>query len=226
MGSTLQIGSDFEAAKVEVIGAMVYPRDERLRAAYTLRNAWSRRIGSDPGATASAGEVQTLLDLPSRRELSDEADKGTKTGLAAGDLLGLIYEQSRMGAPEPSMRAAQRRYADWALGKKYGKKYGGGEALKYSTGQLLRFFDEAAPSAHLWAAFRLLKHKTAGGERPLTALTAFEPQDLPLLLGVARAVQDFAETFIPKRSKSAKAIVSGAELHRVPDHIERIELKF
>ena len=219
MGSTLQIGSDFEAAKVEVIGAMVYPRDERLRAAYTLRNAWSRRLGGDPGAIASTDEVQALLDLPSRRELRLEADKGVRTGTVAGDLLGLIYEQSRLGASEPSMRAAHRRYTVWALGKKYGD----GEALKYSTGQLHRFFDEAAPSAHLWAAFRLLKHKTAGGER---YRTAFEPQNLLYLLGVARSIQDFAETFIPKRSKSAKPIVSGAELHRVADHIERIELKF
>ena len=219
MGSTLKIGPDFEAAKVEVIGAMLYPRDERLRAAYTLRNAWSRRLGSDLDATASAGEVQTLLDLPSRQELNIEADQGVKTGTVAGDLLALIYEQSRKGAPEPSMRAAHRRYTAWAVGKKYGD----GEALKYSPGQLHRFFDAAAPSAHLWASLRLLKKITDRGE---SYRTAFEPHGLLYLLGVARSVQDFAETFIPKRSKSAKPIVSGDEMHRVPDRIKPIELEF
>ena len=219
MGTTLKIGSDFEAAKVEVIGAMLYPQDERLRAAYTLRNAWSRQIGSDQGAIASAGEIQALLNLPSRHELSDEAEKGVKTGTVAGDLLALIYEQSRIGAPEPSMRAAHRRYSGWAIGKKYGDD----EALKYSTGQLHRFFNAAAPSVHLWAGFTLLKNISDDGER---YRTAFEPQGLPFLLGIARSVQDFAETFIPKRSKSAEPIVSGIELHRIPDHIEPIDLEF
>jgi hypothetical protein len=218
MGSTLKIGSDFEIAKVEVIGAMLYPRDERLRAAYTTRNAWSRRIGSDLNTTASAVEVQTLLDLPSRRELSDAADKGVKTGTVAGDLLALIYEQWRMGAPEPSMRDALERYPKWSIGKKYGD----GEPLKYSDMQLRRFFEASCPSAHLWAAHRLLQRITDDGE---SYRTAFDPEGLPILLGVARSVQDFAGSFTPKRTKPAKPIVDGANLHRVPDHIEAIELE-
>lgn len=218
MGSTLKIGPDFEAAKVEVIGAMLYPRDERLRAAYKLRNAWSRRIGSDPGATASAGEVQTLLDLPSRRELSDGADEGVKTGTVAGDLLALIYEQSRIGSPEPSLRDALKRYQQWAIGRKYGD----GEPLKYSDMQLRRYFHTSSPSAHLWAGLRLLKRFKDCGK---SYRTAFEPQGLPLLLGVARSVQDFAECFIPQRTKPPKPIVCDADLHRVPDHIGAIELE-
>ena len=218
MGSTLQIGSDFEAAKVEVIGAMVYPRDERLRAAYTLRNAWSRRLGGDPGAIASTDEVQALLDLPSRRELRLEADKGVRTGTVAGDLLALIYEQSRIGAPEPSMRSALKRYAKWSIGKKYGD----GGLLKYSDGQLRDYFCASSPSAHLWAGFRLLKIIEDEGA---SYRTAFEPQGLPLLLGIARSVQDFAESFVPKRTKPAKPIVNGADLHRVPNNIDAIELK-
>jgi hypothetical protein len=219
MPSWLEIGPDFEAAKAEVIGAMLYPRDERLRYAYTLRNAWARRIESDPTVTATAAEIQMLIDLPSRRELQTEAEQGIKTGSASGDLLALIYEQWRLGAPEPSMRAAHRRYTDWAVGKKYGD----GESLKYSTGQLLRYFDAATPSAHLWAGYRLLKSIPDGGER---YRTAFQPHGLPWLLGVARSVQDFAESFIPKRTRPAKPILAGADLHRVPDCIEPIELEF
>jgi hypothetical protein len=218
MGSSLSIGPDFEAAKVEVIGAMLYPRDDRLRTAYKLRNAWSRRVASDKGATASAGEIQTLLDLPSRRELSTEADKGVKTGTVAGDLLALIYEQSCIGAPEPSMRDALKRYPEWAIGRTYGD----GEPLKYSDMQLRRYFRASSPSAHLWAGFRLLKCIKDGGE---SYRQAFEPQGLPLLLGVARSVQDFAECFIPKRTKPTKPIVCGTDLHRVPDHIGAIELE-
>lgn len=219
MGSTLSIGPDFEAARLEVIGAMLYPQDERLRAAYTLRSTWSRRIGIDLGASASAGEIQALLDLPSRRELSDEADKGVKTGTVAGDLLALIYEQSRTGAPEPSMRSSLKRYAEWSIGKQYGD----GGPLKYSDAQLRAYFCVSSPSAHLWAGLRLLKTIKDDGEG---YRTAFHPEGLPLLLGVARSVQDFAESFIPKRTKPAKPIVNGGDLHRVPDHIQPVELEF
>ncbi len=219
MGSILEIGSDFDTAKVTVIGAMLFPRDERLRAGYALRNEWARRIGREASVAAKADEIQALLELPSRQELQVEAEKGVRRGTVAGDLLALIYEQSRRGAPEPSMRAAHRRYTAWALGKRYGD----GKSLKYSTGQLHRFFEEATPSAHLWAGLRLLQDIKDGGE---SYRTAFEPQGLPLLLGVARSVQHFAEYFIPKRTKPAKPIVSGAELHRIPGHIEPIELPF
>jgi hypothetical protein len=219
MASWLEIGQDFEAAKVEVIGAMLYPRDDRLRYAYALRNAWARRTGSDASVTATAGEVQELLDLPSRRELQIEAENGIKVGTVAGDLLALIYEQWRQKLPEPSMRAALLHYPKWSIGKKYGD----GEALKYSDMQLRRYFQEATPAAHLWAGYRLLKNIKDDGE---ACRAAFEPQGLPLLLGVARSVQDFAESFIPKRTKPAKPIVPGDEMHRVPEHIGPIELDF
>lgn len=218
MGSTLKIGSDFEIAKVEVIGAMLYPQDERFQTAYKLRNGWSRRIGSDRGATASAGEIQALLDLPSRRELSDAAEKGVKTGTVAGDLLALIYEQWRVGAPKPSLRDALKMYPKWSMGKRYGD----GEPLKYSDMQLRRFFATSSPSAHLWAAHRLMKSINDDGE---SYRSAFDPKGLPFMLGVARSVQDFAESFIPKRTKPAKSIVNGGDLHRVPDHIQPIQLE-
>ena len=219
MGSTLKIGSDLEAAKIEVIGAMLYPCDERLRSAYTVRNAWARRVGGDLSATASACDIQALLDLPSRRELSVEAGKGVKTGTVAGDLLALIYEQWCIGAPEPSMRDALERYPKWSIGKRYGD----GEPLKYSDMQLRRYFAASSPSAHLWAGYRLLQTIQDDGE---SYRTAFDPEGLPFLLGVARSVQDFAESFIPKRTKPPKPIVNGASLHRVPDHVGAIELDF
>lgn len=218
MGSTLKIGPDFEIARIEVLGAMLYPRNEALRAAYKLRNGWSRRIGSDQGATAAAGEIQVLLDLPSRRELSDAANKGVKSGTVAGDLLALIYEQWCIGASEPSMRDALERYPKWSMGKKYGD----GEPLKYSDMQLRRFFVASSPSAHLWAAHRLLQRIKDDGE---SYRAAFDPEGLPFLLGVARSVQGFAASFIPKRTKPAKPIINGGDLHRVPDHIHAIELE-
>ena len=219
MGSTLEVGLDLEAAKVTVIGAMLFPRGERLRAGYVLRNEWERRIKADPSIVATTAEIQALLDLPSRNELQVEAEMGVRRGTVAGDLLALIYEQSRRGDPEPSMRAAHRRYTSWAIGKKYGDS----KSLKYSSGQLHRFFEEAAPSAHLWAAFRLLQNINDGG---VSYRSAFEPNGLPLFLGVARSVEYFAANFIPKRTRPAKPVLDGSNLHRVPFHIKPIDLDF
>lgn len=219
MGSTLKLGSDFETMKVEVIGAMVYPRDQRLRTGYAERNAWSRRVTHDPSAIATAPEIQSLLELPSRRELSKEADRGVKTGTVAGDLLGLMYGQAKCGAPEPSLRAALLHYRGWAPGKRYRD----GEALKYSDGQLRTYFQASAPAAHLWAALSLLRNLKDDGE---SYRAAFQPEGLDFLLGVARSVQDFAETFTPKRTKPAKPVICGTDLHKIPDHIEAVELDF
>lgn len=217
MGSTLDIGSDFETAKAEVIAAMHFPRDERLRTAYKLRNAWARRAASDPDTTASAGEIRELLDLPSRQEVKDAADEGIKAGTVAGDVLAVIYEQWRIDAPEPSMRAGLKRYTEWAIGKTYGDA----TPLKRSLQTLRLRFDAASPSAHLWAALRLMKTIPDDDQ---SYRDAFTPTGLPILLGVARAVQDFAESFIPKRTKPAKPIINGQDMHRVPKHIAPLRL--
>ena len=117
------------------------------------------------------------------------------------------------------MRKALCQYRKFALGKKYGD----GEALKYSYMQLRVYFEAAAPSAHLWAAYRLLKIIKDRGKAYKTAFTA---EGMPLLLGVAKELQDFAITYIPKGTKPAKPIIGVQDMLLLPETIAPLKLPF
>jgi len=213
MSVTLSITTDFESTQAEVMSAMLFPRNDAYRVGYCIRNRWEGRLQLGDQITAGTSDVQTLLNLPSREEFSVAAESGTKRGNVAGDLLNLVYQDWRLNKPEPSLRAALRDYPKWSLGKTYGD----GSALLYSNQQLRRYFADAEPAAHLWAAFRLLN---CAKERD-----AFTPAVLPLLLGVARDIQDFATTFIPKRTKPAKPVIDADTLLLIPGHVQPIQLE-
>ena len=213
----LPISSDYEATKTVVIGAMLFPRDADLQVSYSLRNRWAPLTTHDATHTISSADLRDLLNSASRQELSEAASDGTKRGTVAGDLLCLIYEQSQCGKPWPSMRAALVQYREFAIDKKYGD----GDSLKISDQQLRNYFEAAAPSAHLWAAHRLLKNIKDRGKSYKTAFTA---EGMPLLLGVAKELQDFAATFIPKGTKPAKSIIDMQDMLHLPETIAPVKL--
>ena len=213
----LQITNDFESTKYVVIGAMLYPKNADWRMSYCLRNRWTALAAQDTQHTLSSSDVSDLLNAASRQELREAADAGTKQGTVAGDLLSLIYEQWRLDYDQPSMRKALCQYRKFAIGNKYGD----GEALKYSDMQLRVYFEAAAPSAHLWAAYRLLKIIKDRGKAHKTAFTA---EGMPLLLGVAKELQDFATTFIPKGTKPAKSIIDMQDMLLLPETIAPVKL--
>ena len=215
----LQITNDFESTKYIVVGAMLYPKNADWRTSYCLRNRWTALAAQDTQHTLSSSDVSDLLNAASRQELREAADAGSKQGTVAGDLLSLIYEQWRLDGDQPSMRKALSQYRKFAIGNKYGD----GEALKYSDMQLRVYFEAAAPSAHLWAAYRLLKIiKDRGGAYK----AAFTAEGMPLLLGVAKELQDFATTFIPKGTKPAKSIIDMQEMLLLPETIAPVKLPF
>jgi len=216
---TLQVTSDFMATKLNVLAAMLFPQDTHLRESYFLRNYWSERTQMEGLHTLTSVELQNLLSASSGKELCDAAADGTRQGTVAGDLLALIYEQWRVNAKQPSLRKALIQYKKFALGQKYGD----GQALKYSDMQLRTYFKAALPSAHLWGAYRLLK-KIKDPERAFK--TAFQPEGLPRLLGVAKELEDFATTFIPKGTKPAKPIISKQDMFLLPVETTPISLTF
>ena len=217
MMAVLPVTSDFESTKYIVIGAMLYPSNTDFRSSYCLRNRWAGLTEKNINHTLSSMEVRDLLNAASRQELSEAAVAGTKQGTVAGDFLSLIYEHSRLDRDQPSLRKALIQYREFAVGKKYGD----GEALKYSDAQLRAYFEAAAPSAHLWAAYRLLKIIKDRGKAYKTAFTV---EGMPLLLGVAKELQDFATTFIPKGTKPAKPIINMQEMLLLPGTISPVKL--
>ncbi len=217
--TVLQITNDFESTKNVVIGAMLYPKNAEFRTSYSLRNHWTALAVKNTHHTLSSADISELLNIASRHELRESSEAGTKQGTVAGDLLGLIYQRWRLGKDLPSMRKALSHYREFAVGRKYRD----GEALKYSDMQLRAYFDAAAPSAHLWAAHRLLKNIKDRGK---SYKEAFTPEGMPLLLGVAKELQDFAITYVPKGTKPSKPIIGAHEMLLLPEVIAPIKLSF
>lgn len=215
----LQITNDFETSKSAVIAAMLYPSNADWRTSYCLRNRWAALTAKNAEHTLSSLEVRALLNAASRQDLREAADVGIKQGTVAGDLLALIYEHWRLGGDQPSLRKALSQYRKFAIGRKYGD----GEALKYSDRQLRVYFESAAPSAHLWAAHRLLKNIKDRGKAYKAAFTA---EGMPMLLGIAKELQDFSTTFIPKGTKPAKPIIDRQVMLLLPETIAPIKLPF
>ena len=89
--------------------------------------------------------------------------------------------------------------------------------------QLRVYFEAAAPSAHLWAAHRLLKKIKDRGKSYKEAFTA---EGMPLLLGVAKELQDFATTYIPKGTKPAKPVIGKQDMLLLPETIAPVKLPF
>lgn len=219
MMAELEITNDFDATKHVVIGAMLYPKNADLRLSYCLRNRWTALAAKDIKHTLSSSDVSDLLNAASSQELYVAAAVGTKQGAVAGDLLGLIYEQSLSDGDQPSLRKALSHYRKFAVGKKYGD----GEALKYSDQQLRVYFEAAAPSAHIWAAYRLLKNIKDRGK---SYKSAFTHEGMPLLLGVAKDLQDFATTYIPRGTKHQKPIIREQDMLLLPETIHPVKLPF
>lgn len=203
---------------------MLFPNRPDLRKIHFVRELVEREYM--PGAvddsplTLPAWMVQSLLNSPGKEEMKDLAADGTKRGTVAGDLLGQIYEMQMMALPEPSFGKAVERYKVFALGLTYGD----GEPLKYSEQTLRKYFDEFASVAHLWAAFRLNQGPYAYTDDPRDVFHSSAA--FFTFLGIAKAVADFATTFIPKRTKPPRTVIDADVLIHVPDEVSPIRLHF
>ena len=218
-GLLLAVNSDFQSSSAVVMGAMLFPRNASFRASFCLRDRWASLAAKDTGHTLTSSDLRDLLSVASGHELSEASKIGTKQGTVAGDLLSLIYEHWRLDGDQPSMRKALSLYRQFAVDRKYGD----GEALKRSDMQLRTYLEAAAPSAHLWAAHRLLKKIKDRGKSYKAAFTA---EGMPLFLGVAKELQDFAITYIPKGTKPAKPIIGVQDMLLLPETIAPVKLPF
>ena len=207
-----------------VMAWMLFPNEQDLRRAHIVRkmliDSYIRdRIPSDQ-VKVPVCVLQSMLDGPSQYELHNRAVEATKQGTVAGDLLALIYEMHLRGVEEPSFGKAIANYKKFALGRRYGDR----GALKRSEATLRRYFDSFESVAHLWAALRLNQ-----GPYPYTSVKSdvfHSPEGLQAMLGVAKAVGEFATKFIPKRTKPSKPVISLGTLVKIPEEITAKRLSF
>lgn len=203
---------------------MLFPSRPDLRKIHFVREFVEQEVMSgkadDMAVKLPTWMLRTLLDSPGKDETKSLAAEATKRGTVAGDLLALIYEMQARHVGEPSFGKAVDHYKGFALGRKYGD----GEALKYSEQTLRNYFDEFASVAHLWAAFRLNQGPYAYTEDARSVFHS--PKDFLTFLGIAKDVGRFAESFIPKRTKPLRPVIDGEILVQIPADVLPVRLHF
>lgn len=204
-----------------VLGWMLFPKNAAMRAAHFNREVVRQMLDQHSEHTSvmlSTAVLSELLNGPSQNELRMAAESATKRGTVAGDLLSLIYRRWAQGLEEPSFGKAIEDYKAFAMGKTYGD----GEALKYSEQRLRDYYSEFLPVAHLWAAFRFNQGPERYTEDPRDVF--HDPSALMTMLGIAKAVGEFATTFVPLRT--TKTVISVADLVGIPSEIVPMRLTY
>lgn len=206
-----------------VLALMHFPRDGEGERQFYVRHIVKQACDSgaaDAEVRLPAKLLRELIDGPGYLEMRDKVTESTKRGSVAGDLLHLIYEMHALDFQEPSLRKALAEYKKFSLGRKYGD----GSPLKYSERMMRDYWNEYEPVAHLWAAFRLNRGPYA---YVADAADVFGSADaFRTFLGVAKAIGEFASTFVPKRTRPAKPVLPPDELVHIPAEIPSIRLAF
>jgi len=207
-----------------VMAWMLFPNDPEMRHVHFAREIVEQSLlggkTQDSLVTVPAWMLRALLDGEGRKAAKAAAANATKQGTVAGDLLALIYEMHARDMPEPSFGKAVEHYKAFALGLKYGD----GEALKYSEQTLRNYFNAFESVSHLWAAFRLNMGPHAYTADPRDIF--HKPDSLTQFLGVAKAVGEFATTFIPKRTKPPRPVLDVEKMVCIPNNISAVRLIF
>lgn len=207
-----------------VMAWMLFPKEQDLRRVYIFRetviNSYIQESTPSDQVNVPVWVLQSMLDGPSWGELRNRAVEATKQGTVAGDLLKLIYEMHLRGAEEPSFGKAIDEYKQFAQRRRYGDI----KVLKRSEASLRRYFDSFESVAHLWAALRLNQ-----GLYPYTPAKTdvfHSREELHAMLGVAKAVGEFATNFTPKRTKPPKPVIDIDTLVKIPNEIPARRLSF
>jgi hypothetical protein len=202
-----------DATDVDRIFAILYfPNDPNLREQYLTHQLAEKALEGEPQADSfeiNRYALNLLIEAPSHSEFKRLATEATKQGNVAGDLLLLVYEMSRYGVAEPSLNKAIKRYKVFALGKKYGN----GDALKYSEQTIRDYWKECQPVAHLWGAFRAAR--LLYGKNVFRAENNFQKY-----LGMAKGLQEFIFTHTASRDKAARKLIEPEILLALPSHID------
>lgn len=215
------LGDGNDPGRVQAL--MYFPTSPEIQQQFLVRHICKRACDDGEANTEVSlrvGYLRDLIEGPGFLEMKLQVEAAVKRGSVAGDLLHLVYEMHARGVPEPSFGKAIDEYKKFALGRKYGD----GEALKYSERMLRLYFAEYESVAHIWAAFRLNRGPYKYTEHPEDVFGS--PAMFQKFLGVAKAIGDFAASFIPKRTKPAKSVISPEILVRIPDGIPPVHLTF
>jgi hypothetical protein len=198
---TLQLCGD-ELDRHRVMAWMLFPTTPEHRNTYIARCDVEQK-----GVVPDEAVFWQIFNGPSQAQLQRCAVEATKHGTMAGDLLGLIYERHQLGREEPSLNKAIANYVEFALTSQH--RFGNNQPLPRSKSHIRTGFDSYRSVAHLWAAYRFMKEATS---TPLSATEVY-----PMLL-LAQEIGFFATSFIPKRTRPPRPIISPKALLQIISH--------
>lgn len=197
---------------------MLFPHDPTARevAFYSfMADDESFGAANEEQRTLSVGCIRSLLNGPSKADRKQAYKSSARRAMVAGDLLAAMYLMRKFDLEEPSMGKAIFVLGEFARDRQWKD----GVQMNASDRMIRKDWKAFRSVSHLWAARRLLELYPPKVKSPI-----FSAESLPTFLGVAAAAFEFGSTFIPKRQKSADAILEAGDCWTLPSSIGPLHL--
>lgn len=199
--------SDYD--KCNILSIMYFPNQELKRKQFHLLNQMNGLLNnSDTEYVVSKSNLDLLLESPSYNDFKKITSDAVKKGVIAGDLIACIYLMQLFEIPEPSFNKAIFIMKEFAL--KHDVQYGDSTRLPRSEQTIRNCWNESAPVAHLWGAFRINQSYPYSDMNDIFKSEFF--------LEVAAGVLRFGKEFVPFRAKD-KLPLLGDDVWALPKTI-------
>lgn len=202
--------SDYD--KCNILSIMYFPNQELKRKQFHLLNQMKGFLNNSVTEyVVSKSNLDLLLESPSYNDFKKITSDAVKKGVIAGDLIACIYLMQLFEIPEPSFNKAIFIMKEFAL--KHDVQYGDSTRLPRSEQTIRNYWDDFAPVAHLWGAFRINQSYQLSD-----ANNVFEDENFKTFLQVAAGFLQFGKEFIPFRAKD-KLPLLGNDVWALPKTI-------
>jgi len=197
-----------------VTAVMLFPSNEHLRDSAMARmraEASVLDLKDSHRLEVTAGSIRSLLDAPSRDELTTLKHKAARAGLIAGDILTMLYAMTTTDAVRmPSWNKAVYAYPRWG---ESGTAFRDGTPLPKSRSEIEKAWASHRCVAHFWGAVSLHRELGDGDLKKL-----FGP-DWTRFLQMAAGLLKFGTEFVPQQRKHPRPTLDIAESWTLPDGI-------
>ena len=205
-----------------ILALMHFPHDEQLRQQYYARKfAESELEGTvlTDFIEIEAEVLENILGNTQESAFHEVVAKRARDAFIAGSVLTTLYGMYSFPNyfDEPSLKKAIFVAGKFAEANKYRD----GSKISQGKTAIRKCFDDFRGVAHLWAALQL--HREFPKREQVEILGSLEAIDD--FLGIARTLQEFGCSFIPKRTsnptpfRAPDPILDSAKIWKVPSSI-------
>lgn len=202
--------SDYD--KCNVLPIMYFPKDELKRKQFHLLNQTNEMLKSPlKQFVLGRDDLELLLEAPSYDDFKKVTADAVKKGVIAGDVITCIYLMQLFEIAEPSFNKAIHIMKEFALDHEI--KYGDETSLPRSEQTIRNCWNEFAPVAHFWGAFRINQAYPFSDKFEI-----FENENFDMFLEIAAGILRFGKEFVPFRTKDNTALLDG-DIWELPNTI-------